>query len=123
MRNSLALSHPLSLPGYFNLRLSLNNRVILSLALTLLFLSFVFYIYQINAVISETYLINKYEKKLSELQQRNKVLEANFYSVNSLENVEKLVQNLNFEKVSKVHYIQVLAGQVVRNPQETNSNQ
>lgn len=123
MRNSLAISHPLSLPRYFNLRLPLNNRVILSLALTLLFLSFVFYIYQINAVISETYLINKYEKKLSELRQQNKVLEANFYSVNSLENVEKLIQNLSFEKVSAIHYIQVLAGQVVRNPQETNSNQ
>ena len=75
----------------------------------------IFYIFQVNSMIGETYLIQNYQRKIKELFQENKTLEVNFYQANSLSTIENLVKNLNFEKVEQVHYIQVLESQVVAN--------
>jgi len=73
----------------------------------------IFYIFQVNAMIGETYLIQNYQRKIKELSQENKTLEINFSQANSLSTIESLVKNLNFEKVERIHYIQVLESQVV----------
>ncbi|XOB41708.1 MAG: hypothetical protein ACKKMS_03260 [Candidatus Nealsonbacteria bacterium] len=73
----------------------------------------IFYIFQVNAMIGETYLIQNYQRKIKELSQENKTLEINFSQANSLSTIETLVKNLNFEKVERIHYIQVLESQVV----------
>jgi len=73
----------------------------------------VFYIFQENSIVQNIYLLNNYERKLTELQEDYKNLEIKFAEINSLENLESLVQNLNYEKIEKIRYIQVLGGQVV----------
>jgi hypothetical protein len=59
-------------------------------------------------VVSESYQLQKYQKKIDELSQENKLLEINSVKVNSLESIHEKVQELGFEKVDKIYYIQVL---------------
>ncbi len=72
------------------------------------------YIFQINALIKETHLLQNYEKNIYNLSRENQNLEINFSKLNSLVSLEKEVQNLNLEKVNQVKYIRVLEGQVAK---------
>jgi len=98
-----------SLP--FKLIFKLKPFLILGSILAVLFLAF--YIFQINSIIGHTYLIKNYEKQLADLSSENKNLEINSAQAYSLESVEALVKNLNYERIEKVRYIQVLENQVV----------
>lgn len=73
----------------------------------------VFYIFQINAEVSERYLIQEYEKKTDELSKENKNLEVATTQVASLDKIVEQIASLNFEKTDKIHYIRVLETQVV----------
>ena len=75
----------------------------------------VFYIFQVNTLANETYLIQSCEEKLSQLSGENEILEVNFSKVNSLTNIENYLQNQNFEKVSQVKYIHILESSVAAN--------
>ncbi len=92
---------------------SINLRVfwILSILLTITFL--VFYIFQINTEVSERYSIQGYQKRIDGVSKENHSLEINSAQINSLENLTLLLEELNFEKTDKVHYIRVLDTQVV----------
>jgi len=68
----------------------------------------VFYIFQVNALTRETYLIKNYEKNLGQLSSESETLKVDFSKVNSLSNLENYLQNGNFEKVTQVKYIQIL---------------
>lgn len=85
--------------------------------LTITFIStlvlLVFYIFQVNTLANETYLIQSCEKKLSQLSGENETLEVNFSKASSLSNIENYLQNQNFEKVSQVKYIYILESSVV----------
>ncbi len=108
--NIITLPLPISIKQ-ISLKLSLKTFWVLSIILTIAFL--VFYIFQVNLMTTETYLIQYYQKKIKELSRENKTLEINFSQENSLSHLEVLVGNLNLEKADKIHYIQVLEGQVV----------
>jgi len=110
--NTLTLHLPIA-TKQLSLKLSLKTFWILSIILTITLL--VFYIFQINLMTKETYLIQEYQKKIGELSRENKILEINLSQQNSLSNIETLIKNLNFEKIDKIHYLQVLEGQVVQN--------
>ncbi len=75
------------------------------------FVSFVFIvsfcIFQIGKMISEQYLIQNLERKISEISRENKLMEISFLKKNSLYNVERLVEETQFEKMESVHYIRV----------------
>lgn len=73
----------------------------------------VFYIFQVNAEISERYLIQEYQKRISEVSKENQNLEISSAQINSLDNITLLLEELNFEKTDKIHYIQALDTQVV----------
>jgi hypothetical protein len=73
----------------------------------------VFYVFQVNALTEETYLVQGYEGKLSQLSEEKEALEINFSKVNSLVNIENYLLGQNFEKVSQVKYIYILEGSVV----------
>lgn len=74
----------------------------------------VIYIFQVNSMIKEAYLVRNYQRKLKELARENKILEVNFSQSNSLANLEKLIiKDLKFEKIEKIYYIEVLGNQVV----------
>lgn len=87
--------------------------------LTIIFISIlallVFYIFQVNTLTKETYLIQSCEKKLSQLSGENETLEVNFSKANSLTNIENYLQRQNFEKVSQVKYIHILESSVAAN--------
>jgi len=74
----------------------------------------VFYIFQVNAFAKETYFIQDYERKLSQLSGENESLEVDFSRFNSLVNIENYLQSQNFEKVNQgeVKYIQIPGGSV-----------
>lgn len=72
-----------------------------------------FYIFQVNAEVSERYLIGEYEKKINELSKENKTLQIGSTQGVSLDKMAEQVASLNFEKTDKIHYIRVLEAQVV----------
>jgi len=84
---------------------------LLSILLTIAFL--VFYIFQVNAEVSERYSIQRYQKRIAEISKENQNLEISSAQINSLDNLTLLLEKLNFEKTDKIHYIQVLDTQVV----------
>ncbi len=90
------------------------KKVFLTITLISILVLLVFYVFQVNAFTEETYLIQSYEKKLSQLSEENESLEVNFSRFNSLANIENYLQNQNFKKVNQgqVRYIQIPGGSV-----------
>lgn len=109
MNNALILNPPISIKG---LSLKLNLRVFWILSSVLLASLLAFYIFQVNTVIKNSYLIKNYDKSLSTLSQENNNLKINFSQSNSLDNLEEQILNLNFEKVGEMKYIQILGSEV-----------
>lgn len=73
-----------------------------------------FYVIQVSSFTKAQYLIQNYEKRILSLSKINESLEVNFSQLDSLVNVEKYLAVQNFEKVSKVKYIQLMESQVAR---------
>lgn len=93
--------HPLVLKKRVNLKVFWLTTFILML------LSLVIYIFQVNFLTREVYLIGNYEKQLTQLTQENENLAISFSKTNSLANLDHYLQNEKFEKVSQVKYIQI----------------
>lgn len=70
----------------------------------------IFYIFQINAITKDFYVLKTHQKQLAELSQENKNIEMSYSQTNSLKNIESLVKTLDYRKVEKIHYIRVLGG-------------
>ncbi len=68
----------------------------------------VFYIFQVNALAYELGLIEEGGRNSNKLKTENEKLQVKFMETCSLENLETLVQDLNFEKVTEVSYIKAL---------------
>lgn len=73
----------------------------------------IFYVFQVNEITKETYLTKNYLKEIDSISRGNKILEINFAHISYLGDIEKNVQALNFEKVKKIKYIQILEGSLV----------
>jgi uncharacterized protein YxeA len=84
------------------------RKVLLTITFISILAPLVFYIFQVNALTRETYLIKNYEKNLAQLSSESETLKVDFSKVNSLTNLENYLQNGNFEKVTQVKYIQIL---------------
>lgn len=110
MNQSLLLNPPISIK---KLSLKINLRAFWISSFILIALLLGFYIFQVNKIIQNSYLIKKYEKKLSAVTLENNNLKINFAKFHSLDNIEKEVFNLNFEKIGEVKYIQILGNEVV----------
>ena len=108
MSNALILSLPISM----KYRLTLSFRFFYLIFLLLIPL-LVFYIFQINSVVSGSYQFQRYQRITDELTGENKFLEVSSANINSLENVDGRVQELGFEKIDKIHYIQIIEGSAV----------
>lgn len=63
------------------------------------------YLFQVKGMAEEAYSLGFYERKFSQLVRENQNLKINSVQVNSLEELEALVSNLNFEKAEGVEYI------------------
>jgi len=92
-------------------RINLRVFWILSALLVITFL--VFYIFQVNAEVSERYSIQENQRRIAEISKENQSLEISSAQINSLENLTLLLEGSNFEKIDKIHYIRALDTQVV----------
>jgi len=113
MNTTLILNFPFVLGNRFTLKLRIIWRVFLGLGILSIIALVIFYIFQVNAEISERYSVQKYVGTLNEISEENKNLEINSLQLDSLENISGLLENLNFVKSDKIHYIRVLDNQVV----------
>lgn len=113
MNNVLTLNFPFSMGQSIILRRRSSLRFFWPISLLLIGVLLVLYIFQINSTIQQTYIFQNYEKKLGELRAESENLDVYTAKSVSLENLEKLVQNLNYEKSEKITYIQVPESQVV----------
>jgi hypothetical protein len=64
-------------------------------------------------MVSGSYQFQRYQIRIAELTGENKFLEVNSANINSLENVDSRVQELGFEKIGKIHYIQIIESSAV----------
>ena len=67
----------------------------------------VFYVWQVNDLTRGSYLINSYEKQISNLSAENKNLEVSFAESSFLGQALEKIQALNFQKTTSVKYIQI----------------
>ena len=122
--NILTLNQPFLIRYRFAFNLKLFWLLVFALILSLL----VFYIFQVNTLTRENYLIKNHQKEILKLSQEKENLEINFSKFNSLTNLENYLNNQNslnsqaslltginsWEKVSQVKYIRILENQVVK---------
>lgn len=66
------------------------------------------YIFQASLMIKGTSFIKDYENKINQANVQNKDLEIVFSKKNSLKIDGGLLENLKFEKITKIDYIRVL---------------
>ena len=91
----------------------LNIKVFYLFAFALIVGLLLFYVIQVNQMISDKYLIESYERKMSVISEQNKNLEEQLSHLVFLENIETLIEGLNYEKVGRVYYIEMLESSVV----------
>ena len=106
--SAYSLIRPLNLKWKFGLKIFWIITSTLFLGLS------VFYIFQVNCLAQEVFLIKNYEGKLSQLSENNETLEIQWAQSSSLENVENYLQNQNFEKATKIKYIRILESSIAK---------
>ena len=84
------------------------SKLLLSFCIILMISSGIFYIIQINGITNESNLILSCQLDIKELSQQNKNLEIGLFQGDSLENIELLAKELNYEKVGRIGYIKIL---------------
>ena len=113
MNTSLVLNQPNIFNSIFSLKWKFSLRIFLVLGSVILTACLLFYVFQINLEATERHAIQKYEIKLGEVIRENQILGINLIQANSLENTISLVDQLNFEKIDKIHYIKVVGNKIV----------
>ncbi len=106
---SIAQAIPFS--KILNLRLpkvKINFKLVLLLGFCLVLFLSVLYIFQVNRTVESGYLTRNYQSTLAKLIQKNKNLEVNLSKISYIENIEAKAVEMNFQRVSKIQYIQVL---------------
>lgn len=98
----------------FPLKLKFNLKFFLILSFILIISLFALYIFQINYLTSGNYQIKKSQEKIRELSEENQNLEIQLAKISSLASIENLIENFDFVKVDKIHYIQILENQIVK---------
>ena len=91
-----------------------NWKFIYVLGIALCLVSLVFYIILVNKITSSSYLIRNYNKQITSLTKENRNLEASFAKTGFLDQLRTKTQNLGFEKISEVKYIEILNTSLAR---------
>ena len=102
-------SHTIALQKAFLIKLpNINIKLFVSVGFCLVLALSVFYVYQINSMISSNYGIKSYQKQINTLTTENKNLEVKLAQISYIENVKQKTAELGFSKVQTVKYIQIL---------------
>lgn len=75
----------------------------------------VFYVWQVNELTRGFYTINSYEKQISKFSDENKELQISFAESSFLGQALLKIQELNFQKITSVKYIQIPDSSVAAN--------
>lgn len=111
------LTYPISKKALVLPKISLISLRFLGILSSLLvILLFAFYVFQVSDAVSRGYQLQNYQKRLNQLSEESKLLEINSVQIHSLGSVEKRIQEMGFEKVGKIHYIQILESQIATKP-------
>jgi uncharacterized protein HemX len=76
----------------------------------------VFYVFQVGELTRAGFLVSRQESQLETLLQENKELVAGLSRENSLANTEEALKELNYQQVTKIHYLKAGQGQVAVMP-------
>lgn len=71
-----------------------------------------FYIFQVTSVTQASFTVANLEKQIAQSDREFKNLQISFSGANSLSGLETVLVARGYEKVGKIHYIQVLEGAV-----------
>lgn len=103
------ITHALSLDRISSIRLpKLNWKAFLLIGFCIVLSLSVLYVFQINRMMRSGYVIKSYQDQVNQLIKENKNLEINLAQISYLDNIKAQTQELNFQKVQKIKYIQVL---------------
>jgi hypothetical protein len=94
------------------LALRTNRKFVFSSLLFLTFCLLVCYFFQINALTAQSYSLQEYQDKIEELETQNGKLEVKLASLDSLSSVESLAGSLEYEKITKINYVQIMEASV-----------
>ena len=73
-------------------------------------------------MIRGSYLIQNYQQQIDTLSKENKILEADFAKTNFILAINQKTQEMSFEKVKEVKYVQILeASALLPNPGKNNN--
>ena len=85
------------------MKISFRKFILLTTGLS--FFLLMFYVFQIQVVMGNDYMVGKYEKDIIEFSKNNSFLEMEVDKFNSLEDIETRIQDLNLVKVDELKYI------------------
>ena len=85
------------------MKMSFRKFILLTTGLS--FFLLMFYVFQIQVVMGNDYMVEKYEKDIIEFSKNNSFLEMEVDRFNSLEDIETRIENLNLVKVDELKYI------------------
>lgn len=90
------------------------GKIVLSLII-FLFISILGFIYflQTNSLVSQGYLIRKYQQEINALKEEHQKLQIESIQSQSLMKIQEVVQNLNLIPVKEVSYLKSVEGKVV----------
>lgn len=91
-----------------------NIKILFFLTIFFVAIFLILYLWQINMLVSQTYLRNSLLEKIQSLSQQNKELEFIFLQKSSLGILEDKISQLPFEKSGQINYIKMLEGVVVK---------
>lgn len=86
---------------------SVNWKMVCFLGLFMSLVLMGFYVWQINNLTKDSYLINSYGKQIGQLSEENKSLQVSFAESSFLGQALVKIQALNFQKTTSVKYIQI----------------
>jgi predicted PurR-regulated permease PerM len=89
-----------------------NRKILIMAAFSVIFYLLISYIFQINNLVSKSYSLQSYQKNIEKISSENDKMESNLAGVGSLQNAEARILGLGFEKIIKIHYIQILENTV-----------
>lgn len=99
---AIPLNQTITQKGKFNFKILMFIGTLLIISLL------IFYIFQVNSLAREKYLLETYYKKIAQLSDENEALEIKLVKESSLEKLNDYLEKENFIKADNISYIKIL---------------
>lgn len=96
-------------------KIKFSSRILSIILILLIFFLSIFYLLQITQASTKGFKIKELEKKISDLKQTNEKLEFEITHLESIQNIQKLSEELGMVKAEEVEYLEpIMAGVAVK---------